>query len=143
MHDNQQTTVSKYMTTLREAVVGFSGRQMCSYQLHDPCIEQTTQGVCACFLTQALPIPLFAADEAANQQSEVQITLGIKGVDKGFIVPGQHLQELLDVYGLLQHLQVSSAIRCTFSEGQQNWCEGIHVPSFASHCIVAFQWSCA
>ena len=87
--------------------------QRCSCQLHNTCIEQTTQGICACFSTHVLQIPLFAADEAGHQQSEVEITLGFKGVEKRFTVPGQHVQELVDVYGLLQHLQLSGAIRCT------------------------------
>ena len=50
------------------------------------------------------PSHLFAADEAGHQQSEVEVTLHFRGVEKSFAVPGQHLQELLDVYGLLQHL---------------------------------------
>jgi len=58
------------------------------------------------------PGPLFAADEAGHQQSEVEITLHFRGVEKRFAVPGQHLQELLDVYGLLQHLLLPGAIRC-------------------------------
>ena len=98
------------MTLLYEALIDLSGMQMCSCQLHNTCIEQTTQGVCACFSTQVLQIPLFAADEAGHQQSEVEITLGFKGVEKRFTVPGQHVQELLDAYGLLQHLQLSVAL---------------------------------
>ncbi|DBA88614.1 TPA: hypothetical protein ACH3X1_004261 [Trebouxia sp. C0004] len=58
------------------------------------------------------PSPLFAADEAGHQQSEVEITLHFRGVEKRFAIPGQHLQELLDVYGLLQHLVLPGAIRC-------------------------------
>ena len=65
------------------------------------------------FDTTLLQIALSAVDEAGHQQSEVEINLGSKGVEKRFTVPGQHLQELLDVYGLLQHLQLSGAIRCT------------------------------
>ena len=63
-----------------------------------------------------MQIPLFAADETGHQQREVEITLRFKGAEKRFTVPGQHLQELLDVYGLLQHLQLSGAIRCTSLE---------------------------
>ncbi len=54
----------------------------------------------------------YAADEAGHQQSEVEITLLFKAVEKQFSVPGQHLQELLDVYGLLQHLHLSGAVCC-------------------------------
>ena len=113
MHANEQTTVSRYLTIVCEAVIGFSGRQMCSYQFHKPCIEQNLLDVYACSLTQVLQIPLFAVDEAGCQQSEVEITLGFKGVTKRFTAPGHHVQELLDVYGLLQHLQLPGAIRCT------------------------------
>ena len=84
--------------------------QRCSCQLHNTCIEQTIPGVCACFLTQVQQTPLFAADEAGQQQSEVEITLGFKGVEKRSTVPGQHVQELLDVYGLLQHLLALSVV---------------------------------
>ena len=31
---------------------------------------------------------------------------------KQFTIPGQHAQELLDVYGLLQHLHLSGTIQC-------------------------------
>ncbi|KAL0035830.1 hypothetical protein WJX77_004656 [Trebouxia sp. C0004] len=58
----------------------------------------------------------YPADEAGHQQSEVEITLRFKGVEKRFTVPGKHLQELVDVYGLLQHLQLSGAIRCASLE---------------------------
>ena len=54
----------------------------------------------------------FAADEAGHRQSEVEITLGFKGVQKQISIPGQHVQELLDVYGLLQHLQLSGTVQC-------------------------------
>ncbi|KAL0029368.1 hypothetical protein WJX77_002499 [Trebouxia sp. C0004] len=54
----------------------------------------------------------YPADEAGHQQSEVEITLRFKGVEKLFTVPGSHVQELLDVYGLLQHLQLPGAILC-------------------------------
>ena len=110
MHDNEQTTVSRYMTTLCD---GCDRLLWCSYQLHNPCIEQTILHVYACSLRQVLQIPLFAADEAGFQQSEVEITLGVKGVEKRFTAPGRHVQELLDVYGLLQHLKLPGAIRCT------------------------------
>ena len=42
----------------------------------------------------------------------MEITLGFKGVQKQFTIPGQHVQELLDVYGLLQHLQLSGTVQC-------------------------------
>ncbi|DBB12481.1 TPA: hypothetical protein ACH3X3_005284 [Trebouxia sp. C0006] len=54
----------------------------------------------------------YPADEAGHQQSEVEITLLFRAVEKRFSVPGQHLQELLDVYGLLQHLHLSGAVCC-------------------------------
>ncbi|DBA79689.1 TPA: hypothetical protein ACH3X1_008362 [Trebouxia sp. C0004] len=62
-------------------------------------------------------------DEAGHQQSEVEITLRFKGVEKRFTVPGKHLQELVDVYGLLQHLQLSGAIRCASLEKHELLCE--------------------
>ena len=74
------------------------------------------------------PGPLFAADEAGHQHSEVEITLHFRGVEKRFAVPGQHLQELLDVYGLLQHLLLPGAVRC------KSW-RSVSFMSTASYCF--------
>lgn len=81
-------------------------------------------------------VPLFAADKAGNQQSEVEITLGFKGVEKRFTVPGQHVQELLDVHGLLQHLQLSGAIRCTSLKVRETQCNNSYIFVWSLHCIV-------
>ena len=43
---------------------------------------------------------------------QVQLVLHFNSVEKTFQVPGRHMQELLDVYGLLHTLKLTGAIQC-------------------------------
>ncbi|DBA94012.1 TPA: hypothetical protein ACH3X1_001664 [Trebouxia sp. C0004] len=47
-----------------------------------------------------------------EQYGQVQLLLHFNSVEKTFQVPGRHMQELLDVYGLLQKLRHPGTIRC-------------------------------
>ena len=51
----------------------------------------------------------------------------LHNLEKRFAVPGQHLQQLLDVYGLSQHLELRGAICC----------ESLEVSKFYVSCLLS------
>ncbi len=51
-----------------------------------------------------------------EQYGHVQLLLHFNSVEKTFQVPGRHIQELLDVYGLLHDLKPPGAIQCASLE---------------------------
>ena len=55
---------------------------------------------------------LSAVNNCEEQYGQVQLMLHFNSVEKGFHVPGRHMQELLDVYGLLQQLRHPGTIQC-------------------------------
>ena len=55
---------------------------------------------------------LSGVNSNGNQYGQVQLVLHFNSVEKTFQVPGRHMQELLDVYGLLHTLKLSGATRC-------------------------------
>ncbi len=54
-----------------------------------------------------------AVDSNKEQYGQVQLVLRFNSVEKSFSVPGRHIQELLDVYGLLHKLRPPGAVQCT------------------------------
>ena len=55
---------------------------------------------------------MLAVNSNGEQYGQVQLVLHFNSVEKTFQVPGQHMQELLDVYGLLHTLKLTGAIQC-------------------------------
>ena len=55
---------------------------------------------------------LSAVNSNEGQYGQVQLVLHFNSVEKTFQVPGRHMQELLDVYGLLHTLKLTGAIQC-------------------------------
>ena len=55
---------------------------------------------------------LSAVNGNGEQYGQVQLVLHFNSVEKTFQVPGRHMQELLDVYGLLHTLKLTGAIQC-------------------------------
>lgn len=55
---------------------------------------------------------LSAGNNNTDQCGQVELVLHFNSVRKAFQVPGRHLQELLDVYGLLHTLRPPGAICC-------------------------------
>ena len=53
-----------------------------------------------------------AVNSDGEDYGQVELVLHFNSVEKIFAVPGQHMQELLDVYGLLQILKLTGAIQC-------------------------------
>ena len=54
-----------------------------------------------------------AVDSNEEQYNHVQLLLHFNSVEKLFSVPGRHIQELLDVYGLLHKLGPPGAVQCS------------------------------
>lgn len=54
-----------------------------------------------------------AVDSNEEQYEHVQLLLHFNSVVKLFWVPGRHIQELLNVYGLLHKLEPPGAVQCT------------------------------
>lgn len=55
---------------------------------------------------------LSAVSSSGEHYGQVQLVLHFNSVEKTFQVPGRHMQELLDVYGLLHTLKLTGAIQC-------------------------------
>ena len=55
---------------------------------------------------------LSAVNSTGDQYGQVQLVLHFNSVEKTSQVPRRHMQELLDVYGLLHTLKLSGAIQC-------------------------------
>lgn len=53
-----------------------------------------------------------AADEAGHHLSTAELVLHFTYVEKKFAVPGPYMQELLDMYALLNHLNLPGTIHC-------------------------------
>ena len=53
-----------------------------------------------------------AVNSDGEDYGQVELVLHFNSVEKIFAVPGQHMQELLDVYSLLQTLKLTGAIQC-------------------------------
>ncbi|DBA97113.1 TPA: hypothetical protein ACH3X1_014884 [Trebouxia sp. C0004] len=54
----------------------------------------------------------YIVNSNGDQCGQVQLVLHFNSVEKTFQVPGRHMQELLDVYGLLHTLKLTGAIQC-------------------------------
>ncbi|KAL3150158.1 hypothetical protein ABBQ32_000020 [Trebouxia sp. C0010 RCD-2024] len=54
----------------------------------------------------------YSVNSNGEQYGQVQLVLHFNSVEKTFHVPGRHMQELLDVYGLLHTLKLTGAIQC-------------------------------
>lgn len=59
---------------------------------------------------------VFAGNSSAEQHGQVQLMFHFRSVEKAFLVPGGHIQELLNVYGLLHKLRLPGAIHCASLE---------------------------
>ena len=59
------------------------------------------------------PDSVSAVDSNEEQYGQVQLLLHFNSVEKSFAVPGQRMQELLDVYGLLHKLRSPGTVRCS------------------------------
>ena len=67
---------------------------------------------CGCEVCNRLYLGgLSAVNSNGYQYGQVQLVLHFNLVEKTFQVPGRHMQELLDVYGLLHTLKLTSAIQ--------------------------------
>ena len=77
---------------------------------------------------------LLAVNSNGEQYGTVQLLLHFNSVEKTFQVPGQHVQELLDVYGLLHTLKLPGAIQCASLH------VSIHVKSpISAQCLIPYK----